>query len=174
MPAQFEMQDDVIRRGRARKSRLHDHLIRTAEARHRQAEAIARGVHRVWTKSRRALARLTNLTSRELMPAAAGKQTFRTLGRASVAEAFRRDLLRLARLVRRVVVEPYARGRRRRNAIAQLTALDDRLLADIGLKRSEIELAVDGKLARCDDRVSRPAERPMPVEERRHELALAA
>ena len=46
-------------------------------------------------------------------------------------------------------------GRRseRQRAIARLTALDERLLADIGLRRGDIELAVDGLLA--DPRVTR-------------------
>jgi uncharacterized protein YjiS (DUF1127 family) len=36
----------------------------------------------------------------------------------------------------------FARWRRRRKAIADLHALSDRLLADIGIKRSEIEAVV--------------------------------
>ena len=43
------------------------------------------------------------------------------------------NLLRLARVLRRFILEPYARRRRRRVAIAQLRSLDDHLLADIGL-----------------------------------------
>ena len=93
MSAQFEMQDDVIRRNHAMRNGLHDHLIRTAEARQRQAEAIVKGVHWVWTRTRRALERLTNGKSREQTSAANGKQISKSLGRASVADAFRRDLL---------------------------------------------------------------------------------
>jgi uncharacterized protein YjiS (DUF1127 family) len=174
MPAQFEVKKDVIRRNHAMRNGLHDHLIRTAEARQRQAEAIAQAVHWVWTKSRRALERLTNGKSREQTPAANGKQISRTLGRASGADAFRRDLLRLARLVRRSILEPYARKRRRRIAIAQLRTLDDHLLADIGLTRGQIEFAVDGKLAPRGAILSRPAGRSLPAEEGRHELPLAA
>jgi uncharacterized protein YjiS (DUF1127 family) len=174
MPAEFGMQSDVIRRNHAKGHGMHDHLIRTAEARRLQAEAIAKGTHWVWTKARRALERLMNRKSREHTPAANSKQISKTLGRASVAEAFRRDLLRLARLVRHFIVEPYARGRRRRIAIAQLEAMDDRLLADIGLTRGQIELAVDGKIARRGDTLSQPAGRSLPAEEGRHELPLAA
>ena len=46
-----------------------------------------------------------------------------------------------------------ARRSERRRALGQLAELDDRLLADIGLRRGDIQLAVDGVLA--DPRVSR-------------------
>jgi uncharacterized protein YjiS (DUF1127 family) len=174
MPAQFGMQNEVIGRDPARGHGLHDHLIRTAEVRRLQAEAIAEGVQLVWTKARRALERLMNGKSREETPAANGKQISKTRGRGSLADAFRRDLLRLARLVRRFILEPYARRRRRRIAIAQLRSLDDRLLADIGLTRGQIELAVDGMLARQGRTLSRPDGRPVPAAEGRHELPLAA
>lgn len=174
MPAQFRPQKDGIRRNHARGHGLHDHFVRTADARRLQAEAIANGVHRVWTKARRALERLVNGKSREQRAAANGRQISQTLGRASVGDAIRRDRLGLARLVRRSVLEPYARMRRRRIAIAQLRTLNDHLLADIGLTRGQIELAVDGKIARRGETFSRPAGRGSSVEEVRHELPLAA
>jgi uncharacterized protein YjiS (DUF1127 family) len=130
------MYNGVIKRDHARERGLHDHLIRTAEARRRQAELLARGVHRAWTVARRALERLINGKGRERLPAANGTDL-------PVADAVRRDWRPLARLVRRYVLEPYARRRRRRLAIAQLRALDDRLLADIGVMRGQIELAVE-------------------------------
>lgn len=174
MSTQFAMPDDVIRRNHATRDGLHDHLIRTAEARRLQAEAIAKAVHWLWTNARRALARAMNGKSREQTPAANGKRISKALGRASVADAFRPDLLRLARLVRRFMLEPYARRHRRRIAIAQLRSLDDHLLADIGLTRGQIELAVDGMLPRRGKSFSRPVERRLPAEQVRHELPLAA
>jgi uncharacterized protein YjiS (DUF1127 family) len=169
-----QMQNDVIRPTHARRHSLHDHLIRTAEARRQQSEAIVRGTQRVWTNARRALERLINGKSRERTPASNGKQISKTLGRAKVADAFRRDLMRLARLVRRSVLEPHARRRRRRSAIAQLRSLDDRLLADIGLMRGQIELAVDGMLSRRGKSFSRSVGRGVPAEEARDELSAAA
>jgi uncharacterized protein YjiS (DUF1127 family) len=55
----------------------------------------------------------------------------------------------------------FARRSERRQAIAQLSALDPRLLADIGLRHGDIELAVDGLLA--DPRVTRRARARGPV-----------
>src|SRR5690606_37644142 len=95
-------------------------------------------------------------------------------GRASVAEAVRRDRERLARLIRRHVLEPYARWRRRRIAIDHLRAMDDRLLADIGVPRGQIELAVDGKLPTRGEILARPHEQRSPREEVQDQLPLAA
>jgi uncharacterized protein YjiS (DUF1127 family) len=173
MSAQLRMQNEVIRRDHARGHGLPDHLARSIELRRRQAEAITEGVHWVWRHARRALARLLSMVWRERPPAANGKKISKSLGRASVADAFRQDRVRLARLVR-LVLEPYARRRRRRIAIAQLRTLDNRLLADIGVSRGQIELAVDGMLARRDHARSRPAGESLPAEEDRYELPLAA
>ena len=107
-------------------------------------------------------------------PARNGKEIPATLGRASAADAVRRDWRPLARLFRRGVLEPYARRRRRRHAIAQLRALDDRLLADIGVMRGQIELAVDGLLASRGEGWSRPRGRSLPTQAPQHELPLAA
>jgi uncharacterized protein YjiS (DUF1127 family) len=181
MSVQFVLQNDVVRRNHARRHGLHDHLIRTAEMRRLQAEAITNGVHWVWTNVRRIVERLMNGKAREGMPAANGRRIVPALGRATVVDALRRDLLRLVRVVRRSIVEPYARRRRRRIAIAHLEAMDDRLLADIGLRRSDIELAADGMLPRgvSDfvprvERSSPDQERCLPAEKHWHELPLAA
>jgi len=174
MPAQFGMQNDVSRRNHVSERGVHDHLIRTTEVRRRHVEAIAQRVHRVWTKTRRALERLMNGRPREQTPATDGKQISKPLGRASVAEALRRDLVHVTRLVGRFILEPYARGRRRRIAIAQLRTLDDHLLADIGLTRGQIEQAVDGMLSRRGEPFLRPVERGVPAEEARDELRMAA
>lgn len=74
---------------------------------------------------------------------------------------FRQTLSGLAAWVRRHMVQPLTRRSERRHAIAQLTALDARLLADIGLRRSDIELAVDGLLA--DPRMTQRTQAPAPV-----------
>jgi uncharacterized protein YjiS (DUF1127 family) len=134
---------------------------------------MAAGVHRVWTHVRRAL-RPTNGKPRQGTPPVNGKQLPTSLGRASLADAFRRDRERLAWLVRRFIVEPYARRRRRRIAIAELSRLDDHLLADIGLTRGQIELAVDGPLAQRAQTAARPAEAFVPAEQERYELPRAA
>ena len=78
------------------------------------------------------------------------------------------------RRARRSILEPYARRRRRRIAIAQLKALDDRLLADIGVQRNDIERTVDAMLARRNDTVSPPAALAVSTEDRRHDLPHAA
>ncbi len=174
MAARLDIQDDTIRRDRARWHGMPDHLVRTAEMRRRQAEVITDSVHWVWTRAARAVRRLMSAVARVRMRAADRKEIGRTLGRASVADAFRRDRERLARLFR-AIREPFARRRRRRIAVAQLRMLDDRLLADIGLGRGQIELAVDGMLAPRGHTRPRPAEEALPMEEDdRYELPLAA
>jgi hypothetical protein len=136
MPAQ--MQNAVTRRDHARGRGPHDHWIRTAEAHRLQAEAIAKGVHWVWTNARRIVERLMNDT-----PAPGGSEIPTTFagGRYSfnfvIADAISRGILRLTRLVRRSLLEPYHRRRRRKIAIAQQETMDDRQVSDIALKRSE-------------------------------------
>jgi uncharacterized protein YjiS (DUF1127 family) len=173
MAARLDVQNDVIRRDRARWHGMPDHLVRTAEMRRRQAEAITNGAHWVWTLAARAVRRLANAVGRARTPAADRKEIARTLGRASLADAFRRDRERVARLFR-LILEPFARRRRRRIAIDRLSMLDDRLLADIGLRRGQIELAVDGKLLQRDQTRPPAAGTSLPAEEDRYELPLAA
>jgi uncharacterized protein YjiS (DUF1127 family) len=73
------------------------------------------------------------------------------------SRALRRGLSGLAAVVRRLF-EPLARRLERDRAVRQLAGLDDRLLADIGLRRGDIALAVDGLLA--DPRVTLRAPAP--------------
>jgi uncharacterized protein YjiS (DUF1127 family) len=174
MPAQLGIQNDRTRRNHAAGQGFHDHLLRTAEARRRQAQAIAQGVSWLWTKVRRSLPRLLDRDSRGQTPAANRNLTPRGLGRAGVAPALGRDLAGLARLARRFILEPLARRRRRRIAIEQLRSLDDHLLADIGLTRGQIEPAVDGMLARRDKPWRRSVGPAVRADEARDELPLAA
>ncbi|MGF1609560.1 MAG: DUF1127 domain-containing protein [Kiloniellales bacterium] len=80
----------------------------------------------------------------------------------------------------RSLVRWLARNRQRREAIAQLRSLDDRLLSDIGIARGEIVGLVDEALARGPASVSdvRGLKRPVPAANRREaparDLRLAA
>jgi uncharacterized protein YjiS (DUF1127 family) len=85
---------------------------------------------------------------------------------------FRRMLVGLVGWTERHLVRPLAKRSERRQAIAQLAALDARLLSDIGLRRSDIELAVDGLLA--NPRVARRTQAPAVSTEPDHMLDRAA
>jgi uncharacterized protein YjiS (DUF1127 family) len=82
----------------------------------------------------------------------------------------RRGLSGLTGLVRAHLLEPIGRRLQRQQALAALAAMDDRLLADIGLRRGDIVLAVDGRLA--DPRVAR--RRPAAPDPAQADLDLAA
>jgi uncharacterized protein YjiS (DUF1127 family) len=175
MRARFETQSEVFGRNHAGGLGTQDHLVRTAEARHRQAQTIAAGLGRLWTTAQRSLGRLIAWKWRGQTGAADRERISESLGRAGVADALRRDLVALRQLVRRLVLEPLARRRRRRHVIAQLRSLDDRLLADIGLMRGQIELAVDGMLARPRKPLPWPVgPAAVPADATRDELPLAA
>jgi uncharacterized protein YjiS (DUF1127 family) len=60
----------------------------------------------------------------------------------------RRALLGSARFVARALIGPIVRWERRQATIRTLSSLDDRMLADIGLWRSEIRQVVDGRMPR--------------------------
>jgi uncharacterized protein YjiS (DUF1127 family) len=78
----------------------------------------------------------------------------RRLHARAMAEAFRSAVDGVAAVVRRLGERLAGRSARHR-AVHQLSGLDDRLLADIGLRRGDIELAVDGGLT--DPRMRRQA-----------------
>ena len=88
---------------------------------------------------------------------------YQLLGRRLQARAVATGLSRLFRAVLRPVADlgaGIARTRRRGAAIRQLSALDDRLLADIGITRGQIPGVVDGMQARSnagDSRFEAPA-----------------
>lgn len=92
-------------------------------------------------------------------------------GFLAFATAVGRAVMRLAR---RSILEPYAHRRRRRIAIAQLKALDNRILADIGVRRNDIERIVDRLLASRDNTMSVPAALSPLTEDRRGDRRLAA
>ena len=71
----------------------------------------------------------------------------------------------------RALRERLARRFARNRAVHLLSALDDRLLADIGLRRGDIELAVDGRLG--NPRVRRQAAMAELLEGRRGPLPAA-
>ena len=71
----------------------------------------------------------------------------------------------------RALRERLARRFARKRAVHLLSGLDDRLLADIGLRRGDIELAVDGRLA--DPRVRRQTAMAELLEGRRGPLPAA-
>ena len=62
--------------------------------------------------------------------------------------AFRSDDLEWTRFIQRNILAPLRRGRRRRLAIAELEAMTDHQLADIGISRAEIPEVVDGLISR--------------------------
>lgn len=90
----------------------------------------------------------------------------RPMGRAEATHGallenaiFRRlSVARLADMIRKTIREPYVHWRRRNIAIAQLEALDNRILRDIGLERGQIASAVDGMLACRGETAARTAE----------------
>lgn len=61
----------------------------------------------------------------------------------ALAESISCSVQRSVLLVRDAVLAPYARRGRRIKDMEWLAAMDDRMLADIGLRRSEIEWVVD-------------------------------
>ena len=109
-----------------------------------------------------------------LMVSTAKTMSFCLSGFRAFAIAVGRAMMRLGLLIRRSSLEPYARRRRRRIAIAQLKALDNRLLADIGVRRNDIERIVDRLLASRGNTMSAPGALSSPTEDRRHDRRLVA
>ena len=89
MRAELRMPNGVTRRGHAGERWLHDRWIRTAEMRRARAEAIAEGVHWVWTKARRAVERLMNGRSPADRPARNGIDSLAIL--AAIASSLPRS-----------------------------------------------------------------------------------
>lgn len=124
---------------------LLDPWMRIAEARLGQAETIAGGRHRVRTGAGRTVARSRHGRSQASTPAPSGNENpmvfvARRYSLAlAIAEWVSRSILRLVQLVRDSVLESLARRGRRPKDMERLAAMDDRLLADVGLRRSEIE-----------------------------------
>ena len=71
------------------------------------------------------------------------RQTAATAGVLALLAQYS-GLTEIAWLVRYRVVQPLRRRIERRRAIAQLRALDDRALRDIGIERGQIEMVVEG------------------------------
>jgi uncharacterized protein YjiS (DUF1127 family) len=84
-----------------------------------------------------------------------------------------RGVRRGVRFVRQALIEPIIRWQGRRATIEALSSLDDRMLADIGLWRSEIEQAVHGRIPRRAEALAgvpaaeRAGQLPEPVREMR-------
>lgn len=167
MSARLEMRGNAIESSHAERRGGHDHFVRDLEARRRQAEAIVDSVHWAWTSLRRAMQRLTRRKLPERALAANDNQIPGGVGTYWLG-------LRPAQRIGRSILDSYANWRRRRIAIDQLHMLDDRVLADIGLRRDQIELAVDGLLRRRSESWELPAERDQSTNERQEKLALAA
>jgi uncharacterized protein YjiS (DUF1127 family) len=54
--------------------------------------------------------------------------------------------MELFRVLNAKVIEPWRRARRRRRDLCKLRSLDDRLLADIGVRRSDVEAVLYGQM----------------------------
>ncbi len=67
--------------------------------------------------------------------------------------------MKLFRVLNAKVIEPWRQARRRRRDLCKLRSLDDRLLADIGVRRSDVEAVLYGQ---------------MPVDQLRRREGLAA
>ena len=147
---------------------VQDHYQRTRDARRMQAEVIVMAKRWISARLRRLFKRIMGHTPRSAM-SVNGKQI--ALLHSGLADESRFGDRRLTGAIRRFIVEPQARRRRRRDTIERLRSLDDRLLADIGLTRWQIELAVDGKLSRRAEGYERPDHRVQSSEE---EFRLAA
>lgn len=165
MSARLEMRGNAIESSHAERRGGHDHFVRDLEARQRQAEAIVDSVHWAWTSLRRAMRRLAG---RKLPERALVANDNRAPGGVGAS------WLRPAQRIARSILDSYAGWRRRTIAIDQLRMLDDSVLADIGLRRDQIELAVDGLLRRRSESWELPAERDQSTNERQEELARAA
>lgn len=165
MSTRIEMREDLAGTDHVRRAGGHDHFVRDLEARRRQAEAIVDGVHWAWTSARRVLARLLEREPDERKPTANDNRGEKG------ADAGEPGLLRRTG---QSMLALLAGWQRRRTAVDELRALDDRVLADIGLRRDQIEQAVDGFLPPRGGTWALPAGRSRRNDGFDEELALAA
>lgn len=173
MSAQLALRNTVVRRSDAQRQGPHDHGSRGTEPRRLRAEAVGKSERWLASNVGRALCRLMTGRPPAQTLATGTRPPSWSLGRASVADALRRDLRYMRQAIHRFVLE-YARRRRRRVTIAELRSLDDRLLSDIGLARGQIEQGVDGTLWRHGVLSSRPVGRDGSAETARERLRMAA
>ncbi len=96
-----------------------------------------------------------------------------TLDSQIIEQHRRRGAAESPHFIQRTLIAPMLRRRRRRAAIAELEAMTDQLLADIGISRGEIPRVVGGLIA-GDARATAPRTPSARVEELRERMRRAA
>ena len=124
----------------------HDGLAQDVAA--REESALRRAVNAVkgWNHRRAATRHLTQMNDHMLADIGLKRHEIRHAagGGSFILGALFTSLAELAR----IAVEILEARHQRRKSYRQLTRLDDHMLADIGLKRHEIEAAFHGKFSR--------------------------
>lgn len=130
-PARDQL-DELIRRAQADRARVVGEAI---------ADAIARAVDAVrrWDAKRIAVRELSAMDDRLLRDIGVSRDEIKdVVDRAErMGSAARGELL--AGFVRTAIVEPFRRWRLRTRTRAELSALDDSMLRDIGIERGQID-----------------------------------